>query len=88
MAMEIYKPFSDLAQLKSDGTNYSIWSDRVAVIAEGCGVGDMLTQTTDPAKDKEHGVLCAAILGKVPDAIFQIVRSHKEPFELMKALKS
>lgn len=88
MSSEIFKAFVDVPKLQSDGSNYQIWSERAAIIAMGCGVGDYLSQVAPATKMTERNALRAAILNKVPDAIFLTVKAKKEPHEIMQALKS
>lgn len=88
MFTEIFKAFSDVPSLKSDGSNYVIWGDRVTMTVEGCGIGAYLTVAAPADKEKERNALRAAIMGKIPDSLFLVLRKQKEPHEIMGALKA
>lgn len=88
MSSEIFKAFNEVPKLNSDGSNYAIWSERAMITAEGCGVGDYLTQAAPATKEQERNALRAALMLKVPDSIFMTLKSKKEPSEIMKDLRA
>ena len=85
---EIFKAFSDIPALKLDGSNYTIWNDRVTMTSRGCGVGEFLTKVAPSAREKEWDALLAVIMGKLPDTVFATLRDKTELSEVITALKA
>ena len=50
---KIFKTLFNISELKSDGSNYVIWSSQVTMMAKGCSIGDFLKNTALARKKKE-----------------------------------
>lgn len=86
----IQKAFVPVPSLKSDGTNYRTWLQRVNFAALGSASKPLLTATTIAAdKEDEANALLAAIASKLPDSIFMnISATAAVPSDIMSAMKT
>lgn len=85
----ILKAFGSVPTLKSDGTNYRTWLQRINFAALGCASKTLLEAKTVAAdKQDEANALLAAIAGKLPDSIFMnVCGDAKTPHDVMSAMK-
>lgn len=86
--VDIFKAFQDVPKLQKDGSNYRIWVERVNFTAMGCGVKAYLTSPAPADKENESNALLAALMSKLPDAIFITLKSRTQPRMVMEGLKT
>ena len=89
MGESVLKAFAAVPTLKSDGSNYRVWLQRVLVAALGCQCRKLLEAdaTSAAAQQDLADSLLSCLLGKLPDSLFMsISTSSTTPKDVMDAM--
>ncbi|KIP03168.1 hypothetical protein PHLGIDRAFT_78019 [Phlebiopsis gigantea 11061_1 CR5-6] len=91
MGESVPKAFAAVPALKSDGSNYRVWLQRVLVAALGCQCKKLLEADAATAATQQDlaDTLLSSLLMKLPDALFMsVATTAKVPKDVMEAMAS
>ncbi|KAJ3924619.1 MAG: hypothetical protein NXY57DRAFT_1044782, partial [Lentinula lateritia] len=91
---KVFKAFDKVSTLKSDGSNWDTWKNRVELATQSIGFSDHLTSNPNDdtealeAKKDDNGNLLNAIVGRLSDQIYRRYKNYDNVFDLWKNLLS